>query len=98
MKISPLAIYNWYRQTLRNPTYRWWLIIGTLVYLVSPIDLSVDFIPIAGQIDDLIVVSLLVTELSSVALDSFKARSGIKNTTDEGSEGETIDVKASPVE
>lgn len=98
MKISPVAIYNWYRQTLRNPLYRWWVIIGTIVYLISPIDLSVDFAPIVGQIDDFILVGLLTTELSSIALESFKNRLTVKNRSQDESDGETIDVQATAVD
>ncbi|MEM9275447.1 MAG: YkvA family protein [Cyanobacteria bacterium P01_F01_bin.143] len=74
MKASITSLYNWYRDTLRNPKYRWWIVLGTLAYLVSPFDISPDFIPIGGQIDDFMIVTLLVTELSQVILDGFKAR------------------------
>jgi len=98
MKISPAAIYGWYRQTLRHPTHRWWLIIGTIVYLISPLDLSTDFIPFLGQIDDIMLISLLVTELSSIALQSYRERTESNLNKDEGAKDETIDVKATPVD
>lgn len=79
MKASITSLYNWYRDTLRNPKYRWWIVLGTLAYLVSPFDISPDFIPIGGQIDDFMIVTLLVTELSQVILDGFKARSQSKS-------------------
>lgn len=40
------SIYNWYRNSIRNPKYRWWVILGTIVYIISPIDIAPDFIPI----------------------------------------------------
>ncbi|NJP11877.1 MAG: DUF1232 domain-containing protein [Leptolyngbyaceae cyanobacterium RU_5_1] len=41
-------LYNWYRNTLRHPKYRWWIILGTLLYLLSPVDISPDMFPILG--------------------------------------------------
>ena len=46
MNFSIQSVYNWYRETLRNPKYRWWIILGTLAYLVSPIDIAPDFLPV----------------------------------------------------
>ena len=74
MKFSIPALYDWYRQTIRNPKYRWWVAIGTLIYLLSPIDIAPDFIPIVGQIDDFVLLSLLVTEMSQIVLEGYKAR------------------------
>lgn len=74
MSLTPKAIYDWYRNTLRNPKYRWWIVLGTLAYLISPLDISPDFFPIAGQIDDVFIVTLLLSELSQIALDFFKTR------------------------
>jgi hypothetical protein len=42
----------------RTPWYAKALAIGVAAYAFSPIDLIPDFIPILGQIDDLIVVPL----------------------------------------
>jgi uncharacterized membrane protein YkvA (DUF1232 family) len=64
---------------LANPKYRWWVIAGTLVYLLSPFDIAPNFIPFIGQIDDAIVVTLLATELSQVLRDwSSKTQRPIK--------------------
>jgi len=76
MKFSIQSLYTWYRDTLRNPKYRWWIIIGTFVYLLSPIDISPDFIPIAGQLDDVVVLTLLVSEVSQMLIDYAKIRKG----------------------
>jgi len=48
------GIYNWYRNSIRNPKYRWWMVLGTLLYIFSPIDISPDFIPVIGEIDDIL--------------------------------------------
>jgi len=77
------SFYDWYRNTLRHPQYRWVLIGATLLYLVSPIDISPDFIPILGWIDDGAVVALLVAELSSWAIDSARARQKTVETSGE---------------
>jgi uncharacterized membrane protein YkvA (DUF1232 family) len=92
MKIPVKSLYDFYRNAIRNPKYRVWIILGTLVYLLSPFDISPDFIPIAGQIDDFLLVSLLVTEVSQMVLDRFKSRQ-TKTTTKETS-NETIEVNA----
>jgi uncharacterized membrane protein YkvA (DUF1232 family) len=86
------SFYNWYRQTLRHPRYRWLIIIGTLLYLLSPIDISPDFIPMMGWIDDGIIATLLVSELSSLLL----ARLGHRKETAAKSE-EVVEVSAEPV-
>ncbi len=38
-------------------------IIVLLLYIVSPIDLRPDFIPVIGQLDDLVVVGLLIKQI-----------------------------------
>ncbi|MBW4482261.1 MAG: DUF1232 domain-containing protein [Tildeniella torsiva UHER 1998/13D] len=68
------SFYNWYKATLRNNKYRWVLVLGTLIYLVSPIDISPDFLPIIGWVDDGLLATLLVTELSQMALEHLNKR------------------------
>jgi uncharacterized membrane protein YkvA (DUF1232 family) len=92
MKIPVKSLYDFYRNAIRNPKYRVWIILGTLVYLLSPFDISPDFLPIAGQIDDFLLVSLLVTEVSQMVLDRFKARK--TNTTPDEASKETVEVNA----
>ncbi len=100
MKFSVQSLYTWYRNLLRNPKYRWWVILGTLAYLVSPIDIAPDFIPIVGQIDDVFLLTLLVGEVSGLVIEGWKARKGDVDTevanTPEGSTStaSTIDVDA----
>lgn len=53
----------YYRALLRHPhTPRAarWLLGGALAYLVSPMDLIPDGIPILGQLDDLLIVPTLI--------------------------------------
>ncbi|WP_414562164.1 MULTISPECIES: YkvA family protein [unclassified Anabaena] len=89
MNFSIQSLYTWYRNLLRNPTYRWWVILGTLVYILSPIDIIPDVFPIVGQIDDVVIFSLLVSELSGLAIASLKTR---KSSPDVSTE--TVDVDA----
>ena len=97
MKISLTSIYSWYRNTIRNPQYRWWIILGTLVYLVSPFDISPDFIPIAGQLDDFVIVSLLVTEISQLVMDKYKSSKQSEEFVEEVASNNTVEVKAEPI-
>ncbi|MGF1568298.1 MAG: YkvA family protein [Nodosilinea sp.] len=65
------SFYTWYKKTLEHPQYRWVLVAGTLLYLLSPIDISPDFIPILGWIDDAVVVSILVASMSQILTSSL---------------------------
>ena len=100
MKVSITSLYSWYRDTLRNPKYRWWIVLGTLAYLVSPFDIAPDFFPIVGQIDDLMIVTLLVTELSQLILDSFKSRNQEQKVeiNQDSNKVKTVEVEAETVE
>ncbi|MFQ5802149.1 MAG: DnaJ domain-containing protein [Candidatus Methylomirabilales bacterium] len=46
------------------------LILGALLYVVSPVDLAPDLIPAVGWLDDLIVLGLLFWFLSGFRLDA----------------------------
>lgn len=94
------GIYTWYRNTIRNPKYRWWMILGTALYLISPIDIAPDFIPFIGQIDDVVVLTLLVSEVSQLLIDGVKSRQAetvAANTTTDATE-KTVDVDSVPVQ
>jgi uncharacterized membrane protein YkvA (DUF1232 family) len=98
MKPYLSALYTWYRETLSHPKYRWWIILGTLAYLFSPLDLSPDLFPIVGQIDDVALVSLLVAELSQLLVDFIKGRKGANGSNVQSAEEETVEVNAVPIE
>ena len=80
MNFSIQAVYTWYRNLLRNPKYRWWVILGTALYFVSPIDIIPDFFPIVGELDDAFLVTLLVSEVSQLLIEGVKARKSNGNT------------------
>lgn len=78
MNFSLESLYSWYRNMIRNPKYRWWIVLGTLAYLWSPIDILPDIFPIVGWIDDGLLATLLVTEISQLVLTRLKAKTDEK--------------------
>ncbi|WP_013323450.1 YkvA family protein [Gloeothece verrucosa] len=91
MKPIVQSFYNWYSQQIKHPKYRWFIILGTLLYLVSPVDISSDFIPIVGWLDDGVVLTLLTTEVSRLIIDNRQRRQELKNASPSDP---TIEVKA----
>lgn len=101
MNFSIQAVYNWYRNLLRNPKYRWWVILGTALYFISPIDIAPDFIPIVGELDDVFLLTLLVSEVSQMVIEGARTRranrdSGTANASSNNT-ADTVDVDAVPV-
>lgn len=92
------SIYNWYGQGLSNPKYRWWMIMGTLLYFLSPLDLSPDLIPIVGQIDDLILLTFLFTQVGNLVGNYFQSQQQIPVPNHEEEVNQTIDVDAVSVD
>lgn len=94
MKFSLQSLYTLYRSGIRNRQYRWWIILGTLVYLLSPLDISPDLLPIVGQIDDVMLVTLLLTEVSQLVLEHFQNRNqSSAETPDPDSTAKTVEVE-----
>lgn len=95
MKPIVESFYNWYSSKISHPKYRWIIILGTMVYLFSPLDISPDVFPIIGWIDDGIVLTLLTTELSRLVLDYRTRRPReVKNQTEVSSPTNTVDTDA----
>lgn len=67
------GLRNWYRNAIRNSKYRWLVVFGSLLYLVSPLDISPDVFPIIGWLDDGIIATLLVTEVSQLLFEQVNA-------------------------
>ncbi len=99
-----MKFYDWYRQVIRNPKYRWWIIIGSLAYVLSPIDLLPEiFVPVIGEIDDIVVITLLVSEVSQLLIDrvkNTKGKTGVQGTPDQtvASNTNPVDVNAVPID
>ncbi|MFM8294070.1 MAG: YkvA family protein [Microcystaceae cyanobacterium] len=99
MKIPIQSLYGFYRNAIRSTKYRWWIILGTLVYLLSPLDISPDVFPIVGELDDFVLVTLMVTELTQILWEKLQSRSNqASETPNPCPTGETvIDVEATPM-
>ena len=78
----------------RSPKYRWWVVAGSVVYLVSPIDISPDIFPIVGWIDDGIVISLLIAEVAQIAKDKLQESNVRAAKATEKPEDVSVDVNA----
>ncbi len=98
MNFSIQSVYNWYRDLLRNPKYRWWVIVGSVAYIVSPIDISPDVFPIVGWIDDGLVISLLVAEVSQIVKEKLQEKSVRGTETATNASEASVDVKAVQVD
>ena len=97
MNFSIQSVYNWYRDLLRNPKYRWWVIGASVVYIVSPIDIAPD-VPIVGWLDDGIVISLLVAEVAQMAKEKLQENSVRAAKATENVSEKTVDVNAVQVD
>ncbi len=93
MNFNLQSLHNWYRSLLQNPKYRWWVVGASLVYLVSPIDIAPDFIPFVGLIDDTLIISLLVSEVASVAKAKLQAQNTRSTKSSPDVTEQVIDVQ-----
>ena len=91
---SPVqSFYTWYKNTLENPKYRWLMAGATLLYLLSPIDVLPDFIPVLGLVDDAVVASMFIGAMSQIVLAGLtnKKQSGLRADAPDAA-GTTVDV------
>ncbi len=88
------SIYNWYREAMRHPQWRWLVIGASLLYLVSPLDISPDIFPVIGWLDDGVIAGLLVAELSQIMMQRLKTGKTTTETPPTAT-ADTVDVKAS---
>ncbi|MGF1512382.1 MAG: YkvA family protein [Elainellaceae cyanobacterium] len=82
-----------------HPRYRWLILLGSLLYVISPFDLSPDFVPILGQIDDFVVLVLLLSQVFRLLLGQISPPAEASRAFDEDADEEiTINVTAVPVD
>ncbi|MEM7796168.1 MAG: YkvA family protein [Cyanobacteria bacterium P01_C01_bin.118] len=95
------SLRTWYRNLIRNSKYRWIVVLGSLLYLVSPFDISPDVLPIIGWLDDGIIATLLVTEVSQLLFEqvnaSKKKNQEAANNSADAAAKQVVDVEAAPV-
>ncbi|QVK20866.1 DUF1232 domain-containing protein [Mycoplasmatota bacterium] len=73
LKMYIMMIYDYFRNDFKLTKKELSLIIAGIVYFVSPLDAVPDFIPVAGMIDDITVLSFVSKQLSGL-IDSYDLR------------------------
>ena len=64
---------DWYNGTYREiPWYSIAAIILGFLYLISPIDLVPDMIPVLGQIDDVVIIRWILMHIAKRDLDKYR--------------------------
>jgi uncharacterized membrane protein YkvA (DUF1232 family) len=99
-----------YRRLLTHPRYGIWVVLASFAYIISPIDLSPDLLPLLGQIDDVAIIVLMVSALTQwmsqrLSANDPSSRSAANSGERDGREGRdetavnaTIDVDAIAVD
>ncbi|NEQ43272.1 MAG: DUF1232 domain-containing protein [Leptolyngbya sp. SIOISBB] len=91
-------LFQGYRRLLTHPQYGIWVFLGSLLYLISPIDISPDLIPLVGQIDDVALIVLMVSAASQWLSQQFLNAPAADSNPEDDSVTETVDVKAVEVD
>lgn len=74
MKFLNKFIHEFIRNSIRNPKFRWIFIGASLIYLISPLDISPDVFPVLGWLDDGVLITLLATEVSQLLIERRQNR------------------------
>ncbi len=73
------SFLSWYRRLIRHSKYRWLVLLGTLAYVATPVDLIPSFIPVIGWLDDGLVVTLALTEVTQMLLERRRREANLTN-------------------
>jgi uncharacterized membrane protein YkvA (DUF1232 family) len=92
-------LFQGYRRLLTHPKYGIWVVLASLLYLISPIDLSPDLLPLLGQIDDVALIVLMLSVGAQWLSQQFLQQSsgadgGTETTQADETIRQTVDVKA----
>jgi uncharacterized membrane protein YkvA (DUF1232 family) len=96
-------LFQGYRRLLTHPKYGIWVMLASLLYLISPIDLSPDLLPLLGQIDDVALIVLMLSVATQWLSQQFLQQSpnadwDAETTQADETIRETVDVKAVEVD
>jgi len=87
-----------YRRLLTHPQYGIWVFFASLLYLVSPIDISPDLIPFVGQIDDVALIMLMASAATQWLGQKFFQAEATESPAAGNDASDTVDVKAVEVD
>lgn len=73
LMIHLLALWKMFRHPNAPPSAKW-VALGVLCYVISPVDLVPDLLPMLGLVDDLVAIPLGVTLVSQLAPPSVWQR------------------------
>lgn len=82
MKVLSKIVHSFVRSNIRNPKFRWFFIVASIAYLISPFDISPDVFPVVGLLDDGVLITLIASEVSQVLIERRKARQAPQVTID----------------
>ncbi|MGF1459301.1 MAG: YkvA family protein [Leptolyngbyaceae cyanobacterium] len=91
-------LFQGYRRLLTHPKYGIWVLLASVLYLISPIDISPDLIPLLGQIDDVALIVLMATAASQWLSQQFLSEQPQDSVSQDESVRETVDVNAVEIE
>ncbi len=95
-------IFAGYRRLLTHPRYGFWVALVSILYLLSPIDLLPDLMPVLGQVDDGALLLLMGTVLVQGVLANIapgeRTPEGNPTTKGYGPGEVTVDVESRRLE